>query len=202
MRESGESTSCVIHRFAFSLHAGTVFDQQLMQDRAVAAIRVLAIAAHRKVRRMRERSQHVQIVPGLRPRHLGAILPGKARPLRSCFCCQTEFHRLDAGREIGKPYVIPILGRKLRLRYATGWTSNGAQPRALIREPRRTKADDTNTHGTTSKRTGHDRVKKRRKSKIARRTPHLGRPRDCGLPPGADSAWEWILHSILWGIGR
>lgn len=106
-------------------------DEKLLQDRPMAASLVLTIAAHREIRRMRQRGQQFQIVLCVARSHLGPVLPGERRPLRRRCRFLSEFHRLDARRQIREPDVVPILPRELRLRHPAWRTPDGPDPRAF-----------------------------------------------------------------------
>src|SRR5574341_953930 len=130
-----------------SIDACTVLPQQLAQDRAVAARLVLAIAADREVRMMRQRGKQLGQAPRRGGFHFLEITtrklsPALVRPGLSDRPSEERFAR----REIRQPEVVVIAPREIRLAHAARRAPHGAEARALAFGARATEPDDANRH--------------------------------------------------------
>src|SRR5690349_486526 len=107
---------------------------------------VLAITTYREICGMRKSCEHIQSAGGIRVCHLGTVLPFERRPLCRCSSAVRSLHRLEAGREIRKPDVVPILGCELGLRYAAGRTTNRSNAQTLVLGARAPEPHDVYRH--------------------------------------------------------
>ena len=114
-------------------HFRSLFDQQLAEHRTMTMGFVLAVTTDREIGLAREGREQFDGMTVFRRRHLGPILFDKPRPLSRSFRLQSELHRRQAGREIRKPDVIPVLRGKLRLGDTARRTAHGANAQAFLR---------------------------------------------------------------------
>src|SRR5258706_9560448 len=126
---------------------GALRREELAEHRTMAARLVLAVAPDGKVRVAREEREHLERVPGLRPRHLGAVLLRESRPLRRRLRGEPQLHRLDTRGERREPGVVEVAPGELALRHPARRAANGAQARPLACGARRSQSHDANRHG-------------------------------------------------------
>src|SRR5574339_166882 len=105
------------------------------QDRAVAALLVLAIAADRKIRLPRKRRQHAKQPLRGRRLHLALVGPGEALPV-----LVRERDHLGRRREIGKPDVVVIEPGVVALFHSARRAAHRAEAQALALGARRAEA--------------------------------------------------------------
>jgi hypothetical protein len=96
-----------------------VFDQELAQDRAVATVFVLTVAADGEIGRLRKHGEELDRAPDVRRGHFGSVLPDEGCPLLRRLGLQPELHGFRTWRKVRKPDIIPVLRRKLGSRDAT-----------------------------------------------------------------------------------
>ena len=115
----------------------------------MAVTLVFTIAAYRKVCAVRKSSQKVDRVPGLGRRHFHLVFPCEGGPLGGRRGLLAKLHGQGAGREVGEPDVVPVLGRKLQLGDSSRRTAHRPNPRSFARDAGASKADDAQTHFCT-----------------------------------------------------
>src|SRR5581483_1919121 len=125
---------------------GAFFDEQLSQHRAVAVRLVLAIAADREIRRVRERREHIEQVIALGTLHFGAIFTYELLPLGGGRRVQRKLHDFRAWREIRQPHVVPVLRGVTRLRHAARRAPYRADTHTFVARARTAEPDDTDAH--------------------------------------------------------
>jgi hypothetical protein len=116
----------------------------------MAVCLLLAVAANRKVGAVRKGGEKRKRMTCLWQRHFCPVLLGERRPMRGRSCVLSELHRLDARCKIGEPNVVPILRRKLGLRYTSWRTANGSDSHAFVWVTLASKPDNTHGHNSTS----------------------------------------------------
>src|SRR5262245_24031080 len=125
---------------------GAPLEEELLQQRAMAANGILAIAADREVGAVRKRGEDVERLPRLGPLHLRAIAPREAPPVRIRLRAATELHGRLARRECREPGVVPITRRELRFRHAARRAPDGAEARTFADRARSPEPDDADRH--------------------------------------------------------
>src|SRR5437763_1742303 len=111
---------------------GPPLGEQLLENGAVTAVLILAVAAEREAGLMRQGGQQVEDSGRLRLVHLGPELALERVPGPLVLRPLPERHQLLAGREIRQPDVIEVERCELRLRHSPRWSANRAEPQTLI----------------------------------------------------------------------
>ena len=105
---------------------------------------ILAIAAHRKIRLVRQGRQQIEGPAVFRLRHLGAITFHESGPLLPGFSMQSQFDRLRRRRQIREPHVVPVARREFGFRNAAGRPPDRADAQPFVRGSCRTQTDYSN----------------------------------------------------------
>src|ERR1700741_752858 len=124
------------HADGVSSEACIVFPQQLPQDRPVAALLVLAIAADRKIRVVRQLGEKLEQALGGRRLHLPPIPLHESLPVPV-----SASDELRARRQVRQPDIVEVEARIVRLLHAARRPPHGAKAQALAARARATETD-------------------------------------------------------------
>jgi hypothetical protein len=128
------------------LHLRTLLGQERAKDRAMAVCFVLAIAPNREVAAVGKRGKKLKIVAGLVRRHFGPVLLDERNPLSRSLGLLAKLHGFDAGCEVWKPHVIPVLRGELGFGDTPRRATNRSNARPFTFDAWTSKPDDTNYH--------------------------------------------------------
>ena len=120
--------------------------EQFSQDRTMTTRLVLAIAADREVGPVRQRSQRVENVTGVRLLHLSAVTPDERLPRTFRVAGESDRNKLRTRRQIRKPDVVPVVRRLARARNTARRTPHSADAHAFITNAGSAQSDDSNGH--------------------------------------------------------
>lgn len=128
-------------------------DEQLAQKRTMAVSFVCAIAADGEMGGVRERSKRIEEVTRLPLVHLGSVAARECVPGARGSARQRCLHQLLTGREVRKPYVVPIACSELGPRDASWRAANRAEANTLAWRTWGTELHDPDGHKNLAGRT-------------------------------------------------
>src|SRR3990172_9182649 len=109
---------------------------------------VFAVATDREVRMLRQRCEQLDCPAALRVCHLGPVFPGKCEPFTWGRGRLARLHGFDAGREVGKPHVIPVLRCEIGLGHTSRRASDSADSSSFALDPLAAQPDNAYDHSS------------------------------------------------------